>query len=355
MDKGPRSQESGSKVAGLLAAISPAKKTLILPHDNPDPDSLASAAAVRSLIQRKLGKTALIGLSGIIGRSENRALVSVLEIPLVPVNELFPNFQGSVILVDTQPGRTNNALPSNITPAAVIDHHPDWGGNGSVPFVDLRETYGATSTILTEYLQEAEVPVDPRIATALFYGISSETQHLGRETKPPDIFASQFLYPYVNKRLLGEIETPRLSRKYFQVIGQALRSAVLYGDTVVTTLQSVPYPDAVAEVADFLMRLENAKWSVCLAPHGDFLYVSLRTNDPKARAGQLLASLLPSGTAGGHGMIAGGRIKVSRGQRKKVSQKVVEDILQALGNNGVRSQPLVSPRKGIQAGRRVQV
>lgn len=329
-------------MAELLSVLAPSKKTLILPHDNPDPDSLASAAAVRSLIKHKMGKLPVIGLGGTIGRSENRALVSVTEIPLISVDELFPDFQGSVILVDTQPGQGNNSLPSHITPAAVIDHHPDWGKNGPVPFVDLREGYGATSTVLTEYLQEAEVPIDARVATALFYGISSETQHLGRETKPPDIVASQFLYPYVNKRLLGDIQTPQLSHAYFQAVGQALNNALIYGDTVVTLLESVPYPDAVAEVADFLMRLEAAKWSVCLAPYEGFLYVSLRTNVPKARAGRLLASLLPSGMAGGHGMIAGGRIKVGRGQRKKVTHKVVRDLLKALGTDKARPQPLAS-------------
>ncbi len=328
------------KVAKLLTHLSPRKKILILPHDNPDPDSLASAASLRSLIAHKLKKTPIIGLSGIVGRSENRALVLALEIPLVPVDQLFPNFDGMVILVDTQPGRANNALPSDVRPIAVIDHHPDWGHNGSVPFVDLRENYGATSTILVEYFQEAEVPLNPRVATALFFGISSETQHLGRETKPADILASQFLYPYVNKRLLSQIEKPPLSRDYFRLIGQVVHSAMLYGDTVVAILEAIPYPDAVAEIADFLLRVQDAKWSVCLAPHGDLLYVSLRARDPEAAAGLLLASILPSGMAGGHGMVAGGRVKTSKRTWKDQAGEIVKDLLRALGKERARPQPL---------------
>jgi nanoRNase/pAp phosphatase (c-di-AMP/oligoRNAs hydrolase) len=284
----------------------------------------------------------LIGKGGTIGRSENRALVSVLNLPLVSVEQIFPNFEGSVILVDTQPGRANNALPPHVTPTAVIDHHPDWGKNGNVPFVDLREGYGATATILTEYVQAAEIRIDQRVATALFYGISSETQHLGREAKAADIVASQFLYPYVNKRLLGTIETPRLSRGYFHIMGQAVDNALLYGDIVVSRLQSPAYPDAVAEVADLLLRLENARWAACLAPHDGFLYVSLRTDDPRAAAGHLLASLLPAGMAGGHGMVAGGRVKVSQRRWKEVADKVVRDFLKSLGKSTVRPQPLVS-------------
>jgi nanoRNase/pAp phosphatase (c-di-AMP/oligoRNAs hydrolase) len=185
---------------------------------------------------------------------ENRAMVSVRGLPLSPVEQLFPGFDGSVILVDTRPGRTNNALPSEYRPAAIIDHHPDWGNNNDVPFVDLRDSYGATSTLLTEYLQHAEMRMDVRVATGLFYGISSETQHLGRETMPANIVASQFLYPYVNKRLLGAIETPRLRRGYFGIIAQAVHNALLYDDVVVAALESPLYPDAVAEIADFLLR-----------------------------------------------------------------------------------------------------
>ncbi len=46
-------------------------------------------------------------------------------------------------------------------------------------------------------------------------------------------------------------------------------------------------------------------------------------------------------------MIAGGRVKVSRRQREEMVQKIVADILQALGKAGARPQPLVTdkPRK----------
>ena len=337
----PRPNTAGGKVGELLAVLPSSKKILILPHTNPDPDSLASAAALRSLISHKLKKATIIGLSGIIGRPENRVLVRVLDIPLVPLEQLFPNFDGSVILVDTQPGRANTPLPTHITPVAVIDHHPDWGQNGSVPFVDLRANYGAASTIMTEYLQAAEVPLNSQVATALFYGISSETQHLGREAKSADIVASQFLYPYVNKRLLGEIENPLRTRDYFCLIGQAIHAAVMYGDVVVAILESVPYSEAVAEVADFFMRLEGAMWSLCIAPHEGHLHISLRTRDTEATSGLLLASILPSGMAGGHGMIAGGRVETSPRTWENQASKIADDLLRVLGKSKAHPQPLM--------------
>jgi nanoRNase/pAp phosphatase (c-di-AMP/oligoRNAs hydrolase) len=268
-------------------------------------------------------------------------MVTTLRAPLVPVEELIPGFQGAVILVDTQPGQKNNCLPVDIEPLAVIDHHPNWGNTDSVSFLDLRETYGATSTILTSYLQEIEAPIDAALATVLFYGISAETQHLGRETIPADIQASQFLYPYIDKRLLGSIENPPLTRDYYQLINRATEAAVLYGDVVAVVLESVPFPDAVAEVADFLLRLESASWTFCLAPFDEWVYVSVRTKQSEARAGILLATLLPEGRAGGHGMIAGGLFRKREGDWKADASELLEAFLRAVGCGESEEESLV--------------
>lgn len=348
----PTSSQRTAKTAKLLETIGGARKVVILTHDNPDPDSLASAAALRTLIQQKLkGRSVVIGAGGIVARAENRALLSHLDVSLEPAKQCLTGFKGPILLVDTQPARKNNSLPPGVIPAAVIDHHPDWGTNEGVPFVDLREGYGATSTILTEYLQEAEVTIEPRVATALFYGISSETRQLGRETKPGDIVASQFLYPYVNKRILSEIENPPLQRAYFSLIGRAIRGAMLHGDVLVARLESVPYPDAVAELADFFIRLDEAAWAVCLAPYRGCVYVSVRTKLPDASAGLLLASILPPGGAGGHGMIAGGRIRAPRKKWREAASAIVKDLLAALGRGGDAPRPLLeSPRPRRRTG-----
>jgi nanoRNase/pAp phosphatase (c-di-AMP/oligoRNAs hydrolase) len=179
------------------------------------------------------------------------------------------------------------------------------------------------------------------VATALFYGISSETRQLGRETKPGDIVASQFLYPYVNKRILSEIENPPLPRAYFSLIGRAIRGAVLYGDVLVARVESVPYPDAVAELADFFVRLDEAAWAVCLAPYRGSVYVSVRTKLPDQSAGLLLASILPPGGAGGHGMIAGGRVRAPRKKWREAAASIVKDLLGSLGRSAEGARPLL--------------
>ncbi len=305
------SPPSRGVVANLLHVLDRPGPLVILPHDNPDPDAMASAAALKYLVHSVLGKPADIVLGGIVGRAENRAMRTYLNIDLVPVSAVRFDADVQVALVDTQPGRPNNSLPEGVAPLVVIDHHPAYAEYPGVPFLDLRDIYGATSTILTEYLREAKVSIDHKIATALFYGITAETQDLGRESTAADIEAAHFLYPYTNKRRLAKIENARVPREYFRVFREAIDKAMLYGDrAVVSLLGEVQYPDMVAEVADFLLRLDRVDWAAAIGTFEGCLHCSIRTTERDVNAGEILQRVLGSKLAGGHDQIAGGRIPV---------------------------------------------
>ena len=298
----------------LLAVLERPGPLVILPHDNPDPDALASAVTLRFIAKQLAGKDAAIGLGGYVGRAENRAMVRYLSIPLVPIADLPLAAPETIIaLVDTQPGRRNNSLPAGVQAAIVIDHHPQYTATRELPFADLREGYGATWTIFTEYLTDVRLHVETKIATALFYGIMAETQDLGREATKPDIDACSFLYPHTNKRRLAKIENARVPREYFSAFRAAIQSAMIYDRAVVSVLGEIRYPDMVAEMADFLLRLDEVDWAAAIGKYHDFLYVSLRTTNREVNAGDLLQQVLGSDHAGGHDMIAGGRIAIPAG------------------------------------------
>ena len=180
-------------------------------------------------------------------------------------------------------------------------------------YLDLRSEYGATSTILTEYLRESRLPIDSKIATALFYGITAETQDLGREATPADVAAAQFLYPHANKRRLAKIENARVPKEYFEGFHDAIEQAKMCDKVVISILPDVQYPDMVAEVADFLLRLDDVEWAGAIGFYHKWLHVSLRTTNREINAGDLLQKALGSHSAGGHDMIAGGRIRVEEG------------------------------------------
>jgi nanoRNase/pAp phosphatase (c-di-AMP/oligoRNAs hydrolase) len=332
-------------LAGLLQALEGPAPLVILPHDNPDPDALASAAALKFLVQELIGKETVIAQGGIVGRAENRAMLTYLNIDLQPVGEIVLAGDVHIALVDTQPGRTNNSLPAGTTPTVVIDHHPAYDCYEGVPFLDLREAYGATSTILTEYVRESHLEIESKIATALFYGIMAETQDLGRESTPADIAAAQFLYPYANKRRLGKIENARVPREYFAVFHEAIERAQIYGDVVVSVLPDLQYPDMVAEVADFLLRLDEVEWACAIGRYKDFVHVSLRTTEREANAGDVLQQVLGSRWAGGHDMIAGGRTRIDGGGPEAASRAADQiriRLLEALGASGVAGRLLVA-------------
>jgi len=333
-----------SSLHRLLQVTEDPAPLVILPHDNPDPDALASAAALRFLVsQAQGGKEIVIALGGIVGRAENRAMLRYLNIDLVPVGDINFSRNPQLALVDTQPGRRNNSLPEDVTPTIVIDHHPAYDSYNGVPFLDLRDEYGATSTILTEYLQETHVDVESKIATALFYGINAETQDLGREATPKDIAACQFLYPYTNKRRLAKIENARVPREYFKMFRDAIEGATLYDKVVISVLHEVQYPDMVAEVADFLLRLDEAEWAMAIGYYNHGLFVSLRTVIRDVNAGEILQKVLGSTSAGGHDMIAGGRIAVTtKGIGvEKAAVRIKDRLLKVLGAASSSARDLV--------------
>jgi nanoRNase/pAp phosphatase (c-di-AMP/oligoRNAs hydrolase) len=330
-------------VVSLIAAVEGPDPLIILPHDNPDPDALASAAALQYLLQELAERESVIALGGIVGRAENRAMIKYVNINLVPVKEITFDEHSKVVLVDTQPGQKNNSLPQDFRPTGVIDHHPAYADYQGVPFVDLRNEYGATSTILTEYLRDSHVTVESKIATALFYGIAAETQDLGREATPADFAASQFLYPYANKRRLGKIENARVPREYFRTFRDAIEEAVVYDNVVISDLGDVLYPDMVAEVADFLLRLDEVEWALAMGSYKKNLFVSLRTTDRDANAGDILQKVLGSRSAGGHDMIAGGKIKIDGNglEREKIAVRVKDRFLRRIGIDAAEPRDLV--------------
>jgi nanoRNase/pAp phosphatase (c-di-AMP/oligoRNAs hydrolase) len=328
----------------LLQAIARPAPIVILPHDNPDPDALASAATLAYLFRQLAKREASIALGGIVGRAENRAMLTYLNINLIGVSSIEFGPQTIIALVDTQPGRTNNSLPEGLTPTIVIDHHPPYSDCSRVPFLDLRTDYGATSTILAEYLRESRAPVEGKIATALFYGITSETQDLGREATGADVAACQFLYPHTNKRRLAKIENARVPREYFKGFRDAIEEARVYDKIVISVLHDVQYPDMVAEVADFLLRLDGVEWAAAMGFYGKWLHVSLRTTNREMNAGDLLQKVLGAKSAGGHDMIAGGRIRVDEGgvAMEKTAVGIKDRLLKSLGVKASNPRPLVA-------------
>jgi nanoRNase/pAp phosphatase (c-di-AMP/oligoRNAs hydrolase) len=287
-----------------------------------------------------------VAYGGIIGRSENRALVKVLKLPVIPIARVDFDDYDLICMVDTQPEQGNHSLPAAHFPDVVIDHHPERPDTQLAPLADVGGPMGATSTLLVGYFRESGLKVPPEIATALFYGIKADTRDLGRQTTAVDVDAYLWLFPMVDKEALAEIEHPKLPADYFRLQHLAIEKAVVYGDAVVCDLADIYAPDMVAEVAERFISLGGMRWSLAFGEYEEAVYYSIRTGDRRMNAGKLIRDVIEAkgGSAGGHGTMAGARLPVkglSAAARKRLKDEVVRDFLDAFGIRARKGKKLV--------------
>jgi nanoRNase/pAp phosphatase (c-di-AMP/oligoRNAs hydrolase) len=332
------------RVRRLLDIADGCRKALVLTHDNPDPDSLASAMGLAHLLKRRADVDATVGYGGIVGRAENRAMLRVLDVPAVPVARLDVEDFDLLAIVDTQPEVGNHSLPARYLPDIVLDHHPARDATHWCRFADVGGKYGATSTIVVDYLRAAKVDIPRSLATALFYGIKADTRDLDRQTTDPDVDNYLYLFPKVDKEALNEIEHPALPARYFRLYHQSIEAARVFRTGVVTDLGELYSPDMVAEVAERLQFLEGMRWSLAYGTYKKTLYVSIRTRDGRTNAGKLIRDITHDlgGSAGGHGTMAGARLPMpaSASARKAFKHDLQARFFREFGVSG-KGTPLL--------------
>jgi nanoRNase/pAp phosphatase (c-di-AMP/oligoRNAs hydrolase) len=325
----------GAKLARLKSLVRGRKSGLVLTHDNPDPDSMASAWALSYLLDKKYRVPTRLAYGGIIGRAENAAFVKLLKIPVLPVSQIVFDECDLFALVDTQQTVGNHSLPPRYPAEIVIDHHPVREEGMLAPFADVGGTYGATSTLLTMYLRAARLEPGPELATALYYGIKADTRDLDRQAEEADVGCYLWLFPRIDRALLAAIEHPDVPARYFQLYHAAIERARVYSGAVITDLGEVYSPDMVAEVAERLSFLDSAKWSLAAGSFRNQLFLSLRVSDRRMRAGKLIRDVCADfgGSAGGHGSMAGARIPLTGTgkQRTALKRELFRRFLDAFG------------------------
>jgi nanoRNase/pAp phosphatase (c-di-AMP/oligoRNAs hydrolase) len=268
----------------------------ILLQDDPDPDAMASGLALRSLLGRTRATAPLLSF-GRVTRPENLAMVEALEIEVDQVTAEELRAYDALAMVDVQPAFCEEALPQV---AVVIDHHPEAKG-WRAPFRDVRPTYGATSTIMTEYLRAAEVKITERLATALFYGIKTDTLHLERSGTRADMEAFAYLYQFANHNILRRIERPELPLDALDALGDALVHRTIIHGALFAHLGRVSRPDLIPQFADLCLQVKGIEWSVVSGLTGDEVHISVRNVGYVRAAGDVVqAAFGELGSAGGH-------------------------------------------------------
>jgi nanoRNase/pAp phosphatase (c-di-AMP/oligoRNAs hydrolase) len=325
-----------------LRTIVGAGPALILTHDNPDPDALASGKAFATLLKSAWNIPSQLLYSGMVQRAENRAMLNLLTPEWEHIDVLTGLDQYStLVLVDTQPGAGNNRFPTTHTPDIVIDHHhPIREKIEMVPYFDVQPDVGATVTLVHQYLEAAGIVPDSELATAMFYALKTDTRGLSRGASSNDNATYLKLLHQIDYMKLNQIEQAGLSQTYFRAFSRGLHAALIYTQSVVADLGIMHRSDLAAEMADLLVRLDKARAVLCLGLYEQTLHLSIRTKPLGEDAGLLVQRVIVHpGKAGGHGTMAGGQVPLAGHDVDRLVGEIVRRFLRTM-NEGGEGKPL---------------
>jgi nanoRNase/pAp phosphatase (c-di-AMP/oligoRNAs hydrolase) len=308
--------------------LADAERLLILLHNDPDPDALASGLAIRNVLHRTK-TTAIIGALQGVTRPENLRMVNLLDIHVEPVTPDSVKSFDRVVMVDVQPHYFGGAIDRA---DLIIDHHPEQPGYTSV-FKDIRPDYGSTSTILTEHLRAVDVNISERTATAMLYAIKSDTLFFNRQTNRVDIDAFSYLYPLADPAMIKKMEGAEITNERLDYVLKAHTSGTMADQVFCAALGELPREDFIPYVADFFLQLEDVKWTIIAGIVNDTMSISVRNLGYSKNAGEFARRYFADlGSAGGHRAMAKAVVPLKAFKEKfgDLSDKALSARLQEL-------------------------
>ncbi len=323
----------------------------VVTHDNPDPDAIASAIALTKIAE-SVGVDADPCYFGDISHQENRALVNLLDLNLrnLPRGFDIAEYDGVALVDHSRPG-VNDGLDPDTTVDIVIDHHPP-RAPVEATFVDLRSAVGATSTLLTDYLERLNITPDRTVATALLFGIRVDTRDFVREVSVADYEAAAFLLPHVDTSILDRIESPSMSAEVLETVARAIRNREIQGTALAASVGEIRDRDALAQAAERLLDMETVQVSLVYGYADGTVYASARARGAEIDIGETLRDAFgPMGSAGGHADMAGAQIPlgilehVDSDSRESLSE-VVRTVLSDRFFETLQTAPTMPDRDG---------
>ncbi|MBI4478276.1 MAG: DHH family phosphoesterase [Acidobacteria bacterium] len=280
--------------------FSDADRILILLHNDPDPDAMASGLALRNLL-RRTKTTAILGALQGVTRPENLRMANMLDIQVETIRpDTLADFE-RVAMVDVQPHYFGGLIDRV---DLVIDHHPPQPGYSAI-FKDVRPDYGSTSTILTEHLRAVDANISERTATAMLYAIKSDTLFFNRQANRVDLEAFSFLYPLADATMIRKMEGAEITMERLEYVIRAQQGGRLAEQVFCAFVGLTPREDFIPYVADFYLQLEDVKWTIVAGIVNDMLIMSVRNLGYTRNAGEFVRKFFSEiGSAGGHRAMA---------------------------------------------------
>ena len=328
-----RLAETEIRVRELRDVHRDAGKLLILMHNQPDPDCISSAMALRTLLKRNKRTATIAHLGEGISRPENIAMVELMDIDIKVISEEDIKTFDSIALVDVQPSYFSGAVDEV---DSVIDHHPN-PVEPYAKFAEISSEEGATATIMTRFLRAAQVDISEKLSTALLYGIKTDTITLNRGADLEDLDAFTYLYNRADLGLLRKIESKNIYSEEIKCYGEALKGHWIENDIIFMDLGRIEKEHLISQLADMGIRVEGIQWAVAFGIVSDsHLVISVRNLGFMKSAGRLLFELFDEiGSAGGHRSYAKAVIPLKEVKELigESSQKVIEQWLTTVFRN----------------------
>ena len=296
---------------------------------NADPDAIASAMAVKRLLWRRTARVDICSIST-IKRPDNVAMVEFLGVKIIKPEEIKKDYYSRFVIVDSQPG--HNELFQKFTYDVIIDHHPR--GEDEAIFKDIRPEYGATASMMVEYIKASGLKPAVNLSTGLFIGIRTDTDGFTRHSVEADMIAFRYVFNYVNKHLVSRIEHAEIRPGYLKFFQKAIGEGKTIRGKRIAHLGHVSTPDICVMIADFFMKVTNVRWSIISGVSGKKLVVIFRSDGVRRDCGKVAFEAFGDiGSAGGHKGMARAEIPVEAlteivdvDDEKKTTQWVVRKI-----------------------------
>ena len=288
------------KVQQYQRFFSDADRVLMLLHNDPDPDAMASGLALRNVLRRNRQTAVIAALQGAT-RPENLRMQNLLDIQVEIITPQQLGGFDRIAMVDVQPhyfGEEFHRVD------LVIDHHPEQPGYSAV-FKDIRPNYGSTSTILTEHLRAVDEHISERTATAMLYAIKSDTLFFNRQANRVDLEAFSYLYPLADAAMIRKMEGAEITMERLEYVLKAKQNGQMVEQVFCSFIGASPREDFIPYVADFYLQLEDVKWAIVSGIVNDSLVMSVRNLGYSRNAGEFVRKYFAAiGSAGGHRSMA---------------------------------------------------
>jgi nanoRNase/pAp phosphatase (c-di-AMP/oligoRNAs hydrolase) len=290
------------------------KELAIFLQDNPDPDAIASGLTLKHIC-KFCDVESSIYYGGDISHQKNRALVNLLDIDLINIKTSEEVMEvvrsaGKIALIEASIPSKNNVLPIEVTPNLIFDHHQIDISSVKGDFIDIQPEIGATATIMTKYIRQLNIEPDVSLATALLYGIRTDTKEFTRNTTSDDFDAAAYLSPMVDTTIMSQLESPPMRLETLDIIGRAIRNKEIRGSYLTSFVEFISDRDALPQAAEIMLQLEGVYTVLVFGINEDKLQLSARSRDTKVNLGLILQSAFGELNSGGHATMAAGTINL---------------------------------------------